>query len=516
MRKYGKYEKQPEAVPAKQPTVKSALLQTYFISLVCLVMCVCMFFGTSYAWFTSEVENTQNEIFIGTLDVGLYKQGKGEGAAPLDLADDANKLFDDNIRWEPGYTALETIQIVNEGDLAFKYELSFTEGAVTGTAAQTLDIATIAQYFDVWVYDYYDNGNVAPDPKSYADISTDKRWDYAGTLAEVLAGKVVLSGNMNTVRDANLDPEDANEGTTDGVNTTDTYTIALHMKEETKDVALMGQKLSLTVKLVAYQKVEEADGLGSGYDQLVTSEKSLREAVQNGGRVTLINDIALTETLTVPADKTVVLDMNGHTISQTKNCTENYSMISNLGSLTITGNGKISFTDTSAGDPNFGWGTYTIRNAGTLVVENGTIEHLGNQSFSTHCIMAIFQYSGSTTINGGTISTPNYRSVRLWHGDMTINGGTFNGQIWVQAVSGEKATLTINGGSFAPVGNDKSSVYVENSVYEVAFSVTGGKFATKIGVAKPDLLPGCITGGEFTEDAKNETAAILFAASFAG
>ena len=73
MKKYGKYEKRPEGVPAKQPKVKSALLQTYFTSLLCMVLCVTMFFGTSYAWFTSEVSNTGNEIYIGTLDVGLFK-----------------------------------------------------------------------------------------------------------------------------------------------------------------------------------------------------------------------------------------------------------------------------------------------------------------------------------------------------------------------------------------------------------------------------------------------------------
>ena len=35
--------------------------------------------------------------------------------------------------------------------------------------------------------------------------------------------------------------------------------------------------------------------------------------------------------------------------------------------------GKISFTDNSAGDPNFGWGSYTVGNYGTLVFENCTV-----------------------------------------------------------------------------------------------------------------------------------------------
>ena len=211
--------------------------------------------------------------------------------------------------------------------------------------------------------------------------------------------------------------------------------------------------------------------------------------------------------LLVPAGKSVVLDLDGYTISQSKECTANYSMIVNKGNLTITdngnGNGKISFKDTGAGDPTYGWGSYTIRNEGTLVVENGTIEHLGEQD--AHMICAIFQYSGSSTINGGIISTPAYRSARLWSGDMTINGGNFNGQLWLQAVN-NTSNLTINGGTFSPCGGDSSSVFVTNSQYDVAFAVTGGLFTTKIGMSKPF---GCITGGTFTSVAKEGTAIAL-------
>ena len=142
--------------------------------------------------------------------------------------------------------------------------------------------------------------------------------------------------------------------------------------------------------------------------------------------------------LVIPAGKSVVLDLNGYTIRQEKECSASYSMIENKGNLTILDSsenktGKISFKDTSAGDPNFGWGSYTLRNEGTLLVKSGTIEHLGEQD--AHMICALFQYSGSTTIDGGKISTPYYRSARLWHGDMTINGGDFEGQLWLQAVA---------------------------------------------------------------------------------
>ena len=242
-------------------------------------------------------------------------------------------------------------------------------------------------------------------------------------------------------------------------------------------------------------------------------QTAIKDAAEVSGTVQILGNIATTKSVVVPANKKVTLDLNGKTISQEKECTASYEMINNKGNLTITGNGKLSFKDTSAGDPNFGWGSYTVRNEGTLVVENGTIEHLGAQTFGTHCIMALFQYCGSTTINGGTISTPNYRSARLWKGDMTINGGTFDGQLWVQAVD-NTAKLTINGGTFEPNGGDASAVFVTNNQYDVQFAVTDGTFNGKVGCSDATKLAGAITGGKFNETAKNGTNAALLATGF--
>ena len=62
MRRVGKYEK----MRAK------ALMQTYITSLLCLVLCVGMFLGTSYAWFTSEVISEENQIAAEDTEVYSY------------------------------------------------------------------------------------------------------------------------------------------------------------------------------------------------------------------------------------------------------------------------------------------------------------------------------------------------------------------------------------------------------------------------------------------------------------
>ena len=277
--------------------------------------------------------------------------------------------------------------------------------------------------------------------------------------------------------------------------------------------------IASTITNVTYENVTGAATLiGGGYD----SAKAVAAKIGDTYYTTLEDALAaesnevveLLVPYVVAKGETVTLDLNGKTISQEKECTASYEMINNKGNLTITGNGKLSFKDTSAGDPNFGWGSYTVRNEGTLVVENGTIEHLGAQAFGKHCIMALYQYCGSTTINGGTISTPNYRSARLWKGDLTINGGTFDGQVWVQAVD-NTAKLTINGGTFEPNGDDASAVFVTNNQYDVQFAVTDGTFNGKVGCSDATKLAGAITGGKFSEAAKNGTNAALLATGLA-
>jgi len=270
----------------------------------------------------------------------------------------------------------------------------------------------------------------------------------------------------------------------------------------------------------------DADG-----NLVARNEYALNYAVAKGGKVTVGDDITLTAPVTVPAGNIVTLDLNGKTISQSVACTASYGMIVNNGQLTILDSsepstGKISFTDTSAGDPNFGWGSYTLINYGTLVVEGGTIENLstqnpGNGAANVHMYCAIQQGSGavSTTINGGTISTPTYRSVRTNTGMLTVNGGIFEGQIWVQPNQGN-AAIEINGGTFAPCGNDGSSVFMTNKGENYTVSsaaISGGTFNGKIGCsdASADALTGAVTGGTFSATAKEGTNAALLAEGYA-
>ena len=256
----------------------------------------------------------------------------------------------------------------------------------------------------------------------------------------------------------------------------------------------------------------------------VSTPEELQDAINNGvDNIILDGDIDLNQSLIfgVPPTSPIgrasateapsfVLDLNGRTISYTSDAAEHSAMITLKGGNLIIrdsqGGGKISYQYTGAGDPNFGWGTYTVANyGGTLVVDGGTIEiccdlNPDANGNNVHMYCALYQYSGTTIVNGGIISNDTYRSARLWKGDMNIKGGEFNGQLWVQAVD-NSAKLDIAGGKFAPTGNDGSSVFVTNGTYDVSLNVSGGTFDTKIGCTDftKEGVKGSVSGGIFGE-----------------
>ena len=99
---------------------KSALLLSFTSLLICFAMLV----GSTFAWFTDTASTGVNKIVAGNLDVKLMYSTDMEKWTE---ATDQTKLFDDNALWEPGYTQVVYLKIVNAGNLALKYEAGFSK-----------------------------------------------------------------------------------------------------------------------------------------------------------------------------------------------------------------------------------------------------------------------------------------------------------------------------------------------------------------------------------------------------
>ena len=103
---------------------KRATKRALLTSVMALVMCVVMLVGTTFAWFTDTASTGVNKIQAGNLDVKLMYS---TDMVNWKEATEQTKLFDDNALWEPGYTQVVYLKVVNAGNLALKYEAGFSK-----------------------------------------------------------------------------------------------------------------------------------------------------------------------------------------------------------------------------------------------------------------------------------------------------------------------------------------------------------------------------------------------------
>ena len=274
---------------------------------------------------------------------------------------------------------------------------------------------------------------------------------------------------------------------------------------------------------------------------------SLQEAVNVGGEVTVLQDITLTETVTIEADKTVTLDLAGCTVKQEKAQTEGYAMITNVGTLTIKDSsnpstGKLSYKDTGDGG-NGSFASNTIQNHGHLTILGGRIENLsegqvvevGYPHAIDHGNYSKEYTVGDVTldIQGGTISNAHYSAIRMfcnstiYRCDATISGGTIENAIDFQLPNAGKllGSLTITGGTFNNINGKTTSVRMfaagnANDGTGMIASIEGGTFNGTVGVITQLPVPGSfntkvIKGGKFSATAAQNTSVDLLAEGFA-
>ena len=247
-----------------------------------------------------------------------------------------------------------------------------------------------------------------------------------------------------------------------------------------------------------------------------TYYKTLAEAVAaaNNATVTLLKDV--TANVTIPADETITLNLNGMTLTNVDDHT-----ILNNGNLTITGTGRVdnishakgalynkgtvvinggTFDRSQENGMNKGesgqnsW--YTIKNVGTMTINDGaTVQTAGNNAA---------RGKFSSLVSNGYFNTNDYNTNKgLDQPILTIDGGTFRGGLNT-IKNDDRARLTINGGTFS---NYYQAVVQNHNVAEI----TGGTFtaasdanAETYGIyncgcaATIDLGTLTVSGGTFT------------------
>ncbi len=390
-------------------TTRKALLS----AVLSLIVCISMLVGTTFAWFTDNVVSANNIIQSGNLDVKLeYSKDMVNWS---EVNTDTN-VFTKDALWEPGYTEVVYLRVSNQGSLALKYQFGIniaSEKSGTNQAGETFMLSKYIKYGVENVEEAFSDRDSAI--KYVDDTATVLQEDF-NTKGELIAG---------------ADPV--------------VYGMVVYMPETVGNEANHNGDapvINLGIKLVATQFTAEEDSFDETYDEgaylpIVYNAAELTSALANGESVKLGGDIAVTETVKIPVDAEVVLDMNGNTLSSASG-----RVIYSEGDLTITGEGTI---DCSAS-------AYGVRvQRGKMVIDSADITV--NGAFG-----AISIFNGAeVTINGGNymangINGTTSHTVFVSGSSLTVNGGTFDSGYSSEGIdtiyASGNSTVILNSGIF--------------------------------------------------------------------
>ena len=202
----------------------------------------------------------------------------------------------------------------------------------------------------------------------------------------------------------------------------------------------------------------------------VTTGEALLAAVENGGEVTLGGDLA--QSIVIPAGKTVTLNLNGFTLTNSGS-TDTITVLQGA-SLTVTGSGTVKNTVDGRG---------VVYNNGTAVLNGGRYERTGEwYVLLNHGSMTIGD--GAEVVSGSTFSS------MIENGYQNYGSGSERTG-YVAGTNAPNPSLTILGGSFSgglnTVKNDDGGT----------LAIHGGTFSNTTQAAILNWNTAAITGGEF-------------------
>jgi len=499
----------------RKNTMRNALVT----SVISMLLCVSMLVGTTFAWFTDSVVSANNIIKSGNLDIVLEYW---DGDSWEDVKGKSDILSED--LWEPGYVDVAYLRLKNAGSLALKYQLG------VNIVTEKPGVNQAGAEFKLSDYIYFDviegvNGET-------------------GAYANRAAALAVAT--QNTKISAGYSKAGALEAETPYVY----LALVVHMPTTVDNVANHNgtdvPQIDLGINAYATQLMSEDDSFGKDYDKDawvdgfdVLTAQDLQAAINNGKTaIDLMADIETAESIVIPEGATVALNLNGKTLTGAGLDADGNKVhtIVNNGTLSIAG-GTVKSTGTNGGS--------AISNNGVLTMENVTVNGapsdtaVGTASYAVNtqganskltvinCNITGRGAIGATKgtkveINGGKYHTP---AVAWGHAvyavnegtEVVINDGTFsegyemaaNNWGMYQIYSGEKAKVTVNGGSFQPW--DCANGYDLCTATEGTIEIYGGTFAENPSIqnGKNYVAAGCLVidnkNGTWSVYAKDST-----------
>ena len=374
---------------------------------------------------------------------------------------------------------LENVTLDTSANSNISYVISNNFGSLTAKGNTVIKAADGKVAFDLW---YGMNSNGRYDDGVSVTFGTDFTGSVTGKIEYGAHSRVPSNSNWKdkarlTIANGNFGTTFVDSNNNDGVAPED-FNITIIGGTFSSDVSAYVPNDYIQNENGTVETLGETNAVAKVGD---TYYKTLAEAVAaaDNATVTLLKDV--TANVTIPADKTITLDLNGMTLTNVDDHT-----ILNNGNLTITGTGMVdnishakgalynkgtvvinggTFDRSQENGMNKGesgqnsW--YTIKNVGTMTINDGaTVQTAGNNA-------ALGKFS--SLVSNGYFNTNDYNTNKgLEQPILTIDGGTFRGGLNT-IKNDDRARLTINGGTFS---NYYQAVVQNHNIAEI----TGGTF----------------------------------------
>lgn len=218
----------------------SGMKKALGISLIAILLCLSMFLGTTFAWFTDSVTSAGNKIIAGNLDIELYLNT--DANTKIAISENPDPIFGtgaiaqndaSETLWEPGKTQVVYLTIENKGNLDLKYRVD-----VVATSNSTPSLTEVLKYAIIRDATY-------------------------GTVDSWKGGLSIVDG---------VNPTEA-----DGVflKAGDSYNFALaiHMDEAAGNEYMNGD-ISFDIVVLASQVASEKDSFDEHYDETAPYEET--------------------------------------------------------------------------------------------------------------------------------------------------------------------------------------------------------------------------------------------------
>ena len=225
-------------------------------SIATLFVCLAMFIGSTYAWFTDSASTGVNKIQAGDLDIVL--EYYDSSTTSWKEVNDTTKLFDDNALWEPGHTEVAYLHIKNAGTLDLKYKMNVNIPSETGSINQKGDPFKLSDFL---VFGKISMASATSFYTKDADGRADARADAGTTM-----------GLSSWTEAGNLYAAPAPSGSVNE----EYVALVIYMPETVGNVAnhkkgTAAPSIQLGVNIVATQLNSESDSYGNDYDKDATT-----------------------------------------------------------------------------------------------------------------------------------------------------------------------------------------------------------------------------------------------------